>query len=190
MNGVRVCEANLERLAGLGAGIPRYDRQGLKKRMVHLGLGHFHRAHQALYVDDLLNRGLTDTGIMAVNLIPDVYPLGETAAEQDYLYSLTARGTGGEEDIRVVGSILGYLNAASRPEEGLELLSRPETALISLTITEKGYCYDTVKGDLAWEGDLLHDVRHPEAPRTAIGFLAAALDRRRLAGGGLPAGGR
>ncbi|MDR1445189.1 MAG: mannitol dehydrogenase family protein [Treponema sp.] len=181
---IRVCEANLGGLAELGAGIPGYDRRGLKKRVVHLRLGHFHRAHQALYVDELLNRGLTDTGIVAVNLIPDAYPLGEIAAGQDYLYTLTARGPGGEEDIRVVGSILGYLNAAARPEEGLELLSRPETVVISLTITEKGYCYDTVKGDLVWEGDLLHDARRPEEPRTAIGFVAAALDRRRRAGGG------
>jgi mannitol-1-phosphate/altronate dehydrogenase len=165
--------------------IPRYDRRTLKKRIVHLGLGHFHRAHQAVYVDELLNRGLTDTGIFEMNLVPDAYPLEETAAAQDYLYTLAARGAGGEEETRIIGSILGYLNAASRPAEGLAILSRAETSVISLTVTEKGYYYDTAKGDLAWDHeDLIRDLRQPEAPRTTIGFLAAALDRRRLGGAG------
>ncbi|MDR0730686.1 MAG: mannitol dehydrogenase family protein [Treponema sp.] len=193
MNAVNVNEKNLEALGALSVpgvlggcpGIPRYDRRALRRRLVHLGLGHFHRAHQAVYVDELLNRGLTDTGIFEMNLVPDTYALGEIAAGQDYLYTLLARGAGGEEDIRVVGSIVGYLNAVSHPTEALEILSHAETAVISLTVTEKGYCYDTAKGDLAWDHeDLIHDVRRQEAPRTMIGFLAAALDRRRLAGTG------
>jgi mannitol-1-phosphate/altronate dehydrogenase len=187
MNRIDVNEKNLGALGALGSwlGIPRYDRRALRKRIVHLGLGHFHRAHQARYVDELLNRGLTDTGFFEMNLVPDSYPLGDIAAGQDYLYTLVARGSGGEEETRIVGSILGYLNAASHPEEGLEILSRPETAVISLTVTEKGYYYDTAGEDLAWDNaDLIHDTRQPDAPRTTIGFLAAALDRRRRAGAG------
>ncbi|MDR2136293.1 MAG: mannitol dehydrogenase family protein [Treponema sp.] len=184
---VDVNEKNLGALGALGGrlGIPRYERRNLRKRIVHLGLGHFHRAHQAVYVDDLLNRGLADTGIFAVNLVPDAYPLCEIAAGQDYLYTLAARGSGGEEDIRVVGSILGCLNAAGRSDEALEIMSRAETAAISLTVTEKGYYYDTARGDLAWDNaDLIGDTRQPERPRTTIGFLAAVLDRRRRAGAG------
>ncbi|MDR2376299.1 MAG: mannitol dehydrogenase family protein [Treponema sp.] len=193
MNIVNVNEKNLEALGALSVpgtlggclGIPRYDRRALNRRVVHLGLGHFHRAHQAVYVDELLNRGLTDTGIFEMNLVPDTYPLEEIAAGQDYLYTLAARGSGGEEDIRVVGSILGYLNAASRPAEGLEILSHAETTAISLTVTEKGYCYDTANEDLDWDNeDLIHDMRWQHGPRTAIGFLAAALDKRRRAGTG------
>jgi mannitol 2-dehydrogenase len=190
MDRLRVCEENLEALGRLrvGAGrlgIPRYDRGALKRRIVHLGLGHFHRAHQAVYVDELLNRGGGDSGIFEVNLVPDGYPLGEIAGAQDYLYTLRARGPGGEEDVRVIGSIMGYLNAALFPREALEVLSAGETAVISLTVTEKGYCYDTVGEDLDWgQGAVIHDVENPESPRSTIGLLAAALDRRRLNGGG------
>jgi mannitol-1-phosphate/altronate dehydrogenase len=194
MNALALNEKNLEALAarggtaGPGAGavaIPRYERRALKRRMVHLGLGHFHRAHQALYLDDLLNRGLADTGIFEMNLVPDPYPLGEIAAAQDFLYTVAARGPGGEADVRVAGPILGYLNASERLGEALDTLARPEIKALSLTVTEKGYYYDAARGDLAWENEeLIGDLRRPEAPRTTIGFLAAALDRRRRAGAG------
>ncbi|MDR0670590.1 MAG: mannitol dehydrogenase family protein [Treponema sp.] len=187
MDAVTVNENNLGALAALGGwlGLPRYERRTLRRRVVHLGLGHFHRAHQAMYVDELLNRGLADTGIFEMNLVPDTYALEEIAAGQDYLYTLAARGAGGEEDIRVAGSIVGYLNAASRPGEALEILSRAETTVISLTVTEKGYCYDTVRGDPDWSNDgLIRDASWQHAPRTTIGLLAAALDRRYRAGAG------
>jgi mannitol-1-phosphate/altronate dehydrogenase len=185
METITVCEGNLKVLEGRGLGIPRYDRKTLRPRIVHLGLGHFHRAHQAVYIDELLNRGLCDSGIFGINLVPDPYPLGEITAEQDRLYSLLARGPAGEGELRIIGSILGYLNAASRPEEALAILSRRETAVISLTVTEKGYCYDPLKEDLAWDQeDLAHDAAFPDKPRTAIGFLALALERRRREGGG------
>jgi mannitol-1-phosphate/altronate dehydrogenase len=190
MDRIRVAQKNLEALGAVRVGsgrlgIPRYDRGALKRRVVHLGLGHFHRAHQAVYIDELLNRGGTDSGIFEINLVPDGYALGEIAGAQDYLYTLRARGAGGEEDVRVVGSILGYLNAASFPREALGILSAGETLVISLTVTEKGYCYDTARGDLDWDqGAIIHDLGDPEAPRSTIGFLAAALDRRRRNGGG------
>jgi mannitol-1-phosphate/altronate dehydrogenase len=185
MEVLKLCEKNLKALEDRGLGIPRYDRRALRPRIAHLGLGHFHRAHQALYVDEALSRGLCDGGIFGINLLPDPYPLGEIALEQDCLYTLLARGPAGEGEGRIIGSILGYLNAASRPEEALAVLSRKETAAISLTVTEKGYCYDTVKEDLAWDQeDLIHDAAFPDTPRTAVGFLALALERRRKGGGG------
>jgi mannitol-1-phosphate/altronate dehydrogenase len=185
MEAVRLSEKTLGLLGERGLRIPRYDRKALRPRIVHLGLGHFHRAHQAVYIDELLSRGLCDSGIFEINLIPDAYPLGEIAEGQDYLYSLLSRGPEGEEELRIVGSILGYVNAAARPEEALEILSRQETAAVTVTVTEKGYCYDTLGEDLAWEHeDLIHDAAFPDKPRTLVGFLALALDRRRKAGGG------
>jgi mannitol-1-phosphate/altronate dehydrogenase len=181
---IDVSEKNLGLLGDRGFKVPRYDRKALRPRIVHLGLGHFHRAHQAVYIDELLSRGLCDSGIFEINLVQDPYPLAEIASRQDYLYSLLSRGPGGT-DLRIIGSILGYLNGAAHPEEALAILSRKETAAISLTVTEKGYCYDTVKEDLAWDQeDLIHDAARPDEPRTAIGFLALALDRRRKEGGG------
>jgi mannitol-1-phosphate/altronate dehydrogenase len=184
MEVIGVSEKNLGLLGDRGFKVPRYDRKALRPRIVHLGLGHFHRAHQAVYIDELLSRGLCDSGIFEINLVQDPYPLAEIALGQDYLYSLLSRGSGGT-DLRIIGSILGYLNGAAHPEEALAILSRRETAAISLTVTEKGYYYDMAKGDLAWDqGDLIHDVACPHEPRTAVGFLALALDRRRKEGGG------
>ncbi|MDR2746991.1 MAG: mannitol dehydrogenase family protein [Treponema sp.] len=185
MTGLKLCAGNLKALEDRGLEIPRYDRKALRPRLVHLGLGHFHRAHQAAYIDELLNRGLCNSGIFGINLVPDSYPLAEIAREQDYLYTLLARGPAGEGEPRIIGSILGYLNAAAEPEEALAILSRRETAVISLTVTEKGYYYDTVKEDLAWDHeDLIHDAAFPGKPRTAIGFLALALETRRKKGAG------
>jgi mannitol-1-phosphate/altronate dehydrogenase len=184
METVKLSGKNLGRLKDRGIKVPGYDRKALRPRIVHLGLGHFHRAHQALYIDGLLNQGLCDSGIFGINLVPDAYPLAERAGAQDYLYSLLSRGPGGTE-LRIVGSVLGYLNGAARPGEALEILSREETAVISLTVTEKGYYYDTLREDLAWDQeDMIHDAARPDEPRTTIGFLALALDRRRKEGGG------
>jgi mannitol-1-phosphate/altronate dehydrogenase len=185
MRELQLHAGNLGALGDRGVWIPRYDRKALRPRLVHLGLGHFHRAHQAAYIDELLNRGLCDSGIFEINLVPDPYPLAEIALEQNYLYTLLARGPAGEGEPRIIGSILGYLNAASRPGEALGILSRGETAAISLTITEKGYYYDTVREDLAWDHeDLIHDAAFPDKPRTAVGFLALALETRRKEGAG------
>jgi mannitol-1-phosphate/altronate dehydrogenase len=183
--GLSLCEGNVKALEDRGLRVPHYDRRTLRSRIVHLGLGHFHRAHQAFYIDELLNRGLCDSGIFEINLVPDSYPLAKIALEQDYLYTLLARRPSGEEEPRVIGSILGYLNAALEPEKALAILSRKETAVISLTVTEKGYYYDTAKEDLAWgHEDLIHDAAFPDKPRTTIGFLALALERRRREGAG------
>ncbi|MDR1618796.1 MAG: mannitol dehydrogenase family protein [Treponema sp.] len=181
---MRLNRKNLETLAGKAA-IPRYDRGALVPRIVHLGLGHFHRAHQALYLDELIARGLTDAGIFEINLVEDPYPLGEIAGEQDYLYTLISRGAGGEETIRVIGSILGYLNAVKDgAEKALARIAAPETSVLSLTVTEKGYCFDMASGEPAWDNPLLgRDLENPGAPVTMPGFVAAALDLRRRTNG-------
>ena len=71
MTGLQLCGGNLEALGDRGLRIPRYNRKALRPRIVHLGLGHFHRAHQAAYIDELLNRGLCDSGVFGINLVPD-----------------------------------------------------------------------------------------------------------------------
>jgi mannitol-1-phosphate/altronate dehydrogenase len=181
---LRLNQKNLEALAGK-VEIPRYDRGALVPRIVHVGLGHFHRAHQALYLDELIARGLSGAGIFEINLVEDPYPLGEIAGEQDYLYTLISRGAGGEEKVRVIGSILGYLNAVKDgTEKVLARIAAPETAVLSLTVTEKGYCFDMASGEPAWDNPLLgRDLENPGAPVTMPGFIAAALARRRKTNG-------
>ncbi|MDR0450051.1 MAG: mannitol dehydrogenase family protein [Treponema sp.] len=172
-------QANLEKIGGR-LKVPGYDRGSLPARMVHVGLGHFHRAHQAAYIDALLNRGRLGAGIFAVNLVKDSYPLEEIARSQDYLYTLAARGGDGGEELRVIGSILGYLNASGDPEKAISLLASAETRVISLTVTEKGYHFDMARGDLAWDsGPLQRDLRNPREPETMPAFLSAALEKRR-----------
>jgi mannitol 2-dehydrogenase len=184
MENIRLNQANLGRI-GKRLRVPGYDRKSLPARIVHVGLGFFHRAHQAAYIDALLNRGRLGTGIFGINLVKDSYPLGEIARAQDYLYTLAARGGDGTEDVRVVGSILGYLNARDDPEKAIAMLASPETGVISLTVTEKGYCFDMARGDLAWDAPALQrDLRNPGAPETMPGFLAAALEKRRRDGAG------
>ena len=176
----RLNRKNLEALAGK-VEIPRYDRGALVPRIVHIGLGHFHRAHQALYFDELIARELSDAGIFGINLVEDPAPLGEIAGEQDYLYTLISRGAGGEETVRVQGPILGYLNAVKDGmEKVLARIAAPETSVVSLTVTEKGYCFDMASGEPAWDNPLLgRDLKHPGAPVTMPGIISAALDLRR-----------
>jgi mannitol 2-dehydrogenase len=184
METITLNQANLARI-GERLKVPGYDRRSLPARIVHIGLGFFHRAHQAAYIDGLLNRGRLGTGIFCINLVKDSYPLGEIARRQDHLYTLAARAGDGSEDVRVVGSILGYLNARDDPEKAVAMLASRETGVISLTVTEKGYHFDMARGDLAWDAvPLQRDLQNPGEPETMPGFLSAALDKRRREGGG------
>ncbi|MDR1286466.1 MAG: mannitol dehydrogenase family protein [Treponema sp.] len=186
MNTIKLSGNALREIAGRGVRIPRYDRANRVPRIVHIGLGHFHRAHQARYIDELLEKGLAaGTGIFEVNLVADSFPLAGISASQDYLYTLVCRGDSGDETAAVVGSIAGYLNAVSDPKGAVERLAADSTEVISLTITEKGYYYDAAAGEMAWDlSPVKHDLEHPHAPVTAAGYLAAALDLRAKNGGG------
>jgi mannitol-1-phosphate/altronate dehydrogenase len=158
---------------------PRYDRAALRPLIAHIGLGHFHRAHQAIYLDELLSRGLGRGGITEINLIPGTADLGRIGGGQDYLYTLITKGAGGEETVRVAGSIRGYINGAEAKREAVAHLAAEETELITLTVTEKGYCYDDGAEDLAWDNPgIRRDRENPGSPETTIGFLAAALSLR------------
>jgi mannitol 2-dehydrogenase len=176
MTRVQLNQGNLSKLK---IAVPAYSRKDLKPSWVHIGLGHFHRAHQAAYLDELLNRGLWDGGIFEINLIPDRTPLGADAEAQDYLYTLLTKSAAGEETVRVIGSILGYLNASEKKEAAIKRLASKETECITLTVTEKGYYYNVVKDELAWDQPpVAHDKSHPDKPETVIGCLAAALSLR------------
>ncbi len=145
--------------------------------IVHLGLGAFSRAHLALYTEDA---GDPDWGILGVSLQrPDQRDL---LAPQDCLYTAVERGPEGAT-ARIVTCLTGALVAPEDPEAVLAAMSAAATRIVTLTITEKGYCHDPATGRLnLTHPTIAHDLAHPAAPRGAIGFLVEALRRRQAAG--------
>ena len=168
-------------LATLAAGIkaPAYDRGAVKPGIVHLGIGAFHRAHMAVYVDDLLEND-PSWGIVGASLRrPDTK---EALEPQDGLYTIAVRDAAGTHP-RVIGSILSVMDANSQREDLLALMADPAIRIVSLTVTEKGYCHDPANGELDEKHpDIVHDLAHPGAPKSAPGMLVEALARRRAAG--------
>lgn len=163
-----------------GIGRPAYDRRAVAMGIVHLGVGAFHRAHQAAYCDDVLAAGDLRWGIEGVSLRSP--SMRDALAKQDWLYTLCIRSGHGDR-ARVIGSLGNMLVAPENPQDVLAALCRPETKIISLTITEKGYCHDPASGDLAdAHPDILHDLDNPHAPKTAPGFLVEAIRVRREKG--------
>ncbi|MCQ8186096.1 mannitol dehydrogenase family protein [Parvularcula maris] len=161
-----------------GVQLPSYDRRLLKPRMVHLGIGAFHRAHQAVYTDDVLEEG-GDWGSVGVSLRSD--GVTRQLSPQDGLFSVAVRD--GEERLRVIGSNIAALFAPQSPERVLALMSAETCHVVTLTVTEKGYGLDPSSGKLLVDrGDIASDLAHPHRPTTPIGYIAEALRRRRQAG--------
>ena len=143
-----------------GTGRPAYDRARIVAGVAHIGVGAFHRAHQAAWFDEILSLGDPRWGVQGVSLRS---PSAERALRpQDGLYTLVERSADGET-ARVRGAIKGVITAGGREREAVAALAAAE--LVTLTITEKGYAPETA-----------------EAPTTAAGLLARALDQRRVAG--------
>jgi fructuronate reductase len=166
-------------LAHLPADIegPRYDRGSVQIGIVHLGIGAFHRAHQAVYVDDRLAAGEQEWAVCGASLrSPDTR---DALARQDGLYTLAVRSGAGER-LRVVGSVRDLLVAPENPDALLRAMSDPAVRIVSLTVTEKGYCHDAAIGRLKEDHpDVVADLAEPSRPRSAPGFLVEALRRRR-----------
>lgn len=132
-------------LAQLDVAKPSYDRTEITVGIVHFGVGGFHRAHQAMYVDRLLEAGkATEWGICGVGLLPGDRRMAEVMAAQDGLYTLLLEKPDGTREARVIGSIVDYRYGPDDPEGVIELLAAPTTRIISLTITEGGYHLDAL----------------------------------------------
>lgn len=159
---------------------PRYNRSALRSGVVHLGLGAFVRAHQALYTEDLLAQEPGPWGIVGVSLQrPDQR---DRLAPQDGLYTALSRDPAGVS-ARIVGCVQSCLVGPEDPAAVIDAMAAPEAKILSLTVTEKGYCLDPGTGRLKeHHPDIQHDLDHPSEPRSAVGFLMAALERRRDAG--------
>ncbi|WP_286765786.1 MULTISPECIES: mannitol dehydrogenase family protein [Rhodopirellula] len=160
---------------------PQYDRSRLKPRIVHVGVGGFHRSHEAFYTDELLRADEScDWGICGVGLRPGDEKIASILKEQDYLYTLIIRHPNGTIENRVIGSIIDFLMGCDDPESVIKQMASPDTRIVSLTITEGGYNLDAATGDFNWDHpDAQHDLEHPTKPKMVFGFLTEALKRRR-----------
>ena len=162
---------NNSTLAQVPIAKPSYDRDEIGIGIVHFGVGGFHRAHQAMYVDRLLEKGLAkDWGICGVGVMPADRKMADVLNAQDGLYTLLLENPDGSRDARVIGSIVDYRHAPDDPESVIELLAAPNTRIVSLTITEGGYNIDTVDDDEV----------------SVFGLVVEALARRRERGIGSP----
>jgi fructuronate reductase len=156
---------------------PRYDRMITSIGTVHFGPGAFHRAHQAFYFDRLLERDAS-RAICAVSLRTS--SVRDALAPQDGLYTLTELDAA--PTLRVIGAIREMLVATEDPAALSRRLAAPSTSLVTITVTEKGYCLDGA-GELDPDHpDIARDLRNPEAPRSLIGWLVRGLQLRQQRG--------
>ena len=174
----RLSAATLDRLPAAVAR-PAYDRSAVRPGIVHLGIGAFHRAHMAAYTDAVLaddpRWGIVGASLRSTDTRDALTP-------QDGLYTLAIRDADGER-LSILGSVVRLLVAPEDPEALLAVMSAPETRIVSLTVTEKGYCHSPATGELDENHpDVVHDLAHPETPRSAPAFIVEALRRRRAAG--------
>ena len=169
---------NLNALGSLPAAIhrPAYDPSKLGIGIVHLGLGAFHRAHQAVYTDDAIAAHGGDWGVCAVSL--KTKTARDQVAPQDGLYSV--RTVSRESDAwRVIGSVREVLFAPDQMADVIARIARAETKIITLTVTEKGYCANVAAREPLWDhADIANDLLHADAPRSVLGVLAAGLHER------------
>jgi mannitol 2-dehydrogenase len=155
--------------------VPDYDRAEVKAGILHFGVGGFHRAHQAVYTDDVLAAGDLGWGIRGAGITTGDRRMKEALSPQDYLYSVTARDTHGEEK-RVVGSIVDYVLGIDQPGKLVAAMADASTRIISMTITENGYSYQAESIDLDFDNPAVqNDVAGTGEHRTIYGYLSAAL---------------
>ena len=162
--------------------VPNYNRPAATQAMMHIGVGGFHRAHQAAYTDDLLNQGGdTNWSYCGVGLLKHDTRMHEVMEAQDCLYTLIERSSEGNT-ARVIGSIADFVYAPENREKVIEQMASPQTRIVSMTITEGGYYFD-LNGELdTAHADLQWDLANPHKPSCSFGYLLEALDRRRQRG--------
>ena len=165
--------------AKTGSNLLAYDRSAVTPGIVHLGVGAFCRAHTAMYLDDVLPFD-PSWGIIGASLRrPDTR---NALAPQDFLYTLIERSGTGTKG-RIIGSLLDVLDVAHEPSLLIAAMSDPRVRIVSLTVTEKGYCHDPATGLLdAQHPDIRHDLEHPDRPISVPGLIVKGIQIRRAAG--------
>ncbi|HEY3410753.1 MAG TPA: mannitol dehydrogenase family protein [Propionicimonas sp.] len=163
---------------------PSYDRTAASVGIVHFGLGNFHRSHQAMYLDRLMESGTgLDWGICGVGVLPQDAAMRDAMTAQDCLYTLLLRRSDGSLEPRVVGSVLEYLFGPEEAATVFDRLADPAVRLVTLTVTEGGYLKDAATGEFDRTlPAVVHDLAHPAGPETAFAYIVEGLRLRRAAG--------
>lgn len=165
--------------------VPSYNRKHLKSGIIHIGVGGFHRSHQAYYIHQLLEKH-NDWAICGVGLREADRKMADTLKKQDCLYTLVTQHPNRNIESEIIGSISEYLLAVDTPQLVIDKIADISTKIVSLTITEGGYNFNATTGDFNFENpDIQHELAHPNHPKTVYGYITAALRKRRTEG--LPA---
>lgn len=164
--------------------IPMYNRQKLESGIIHIGVGGFHRSHQAYYIHQLLvKHTITDWAITGIGIREADRKIANALKNQDGLYSLVTQHPNGTIDSEVIGSIKDYILAIDTPQLAIDKMADANTKIVSLTITEGGYNFNPTTGLFNFENpDIQHELAHPNEPKTIYGYLTAALLKRRKKG--------
>lgn len=181
---IPLSDANLGRLSER-ARVPGYDRGELTAGIVHIGLGNFHRAHQAWYLHRLMDQGLShDWAIVGAGVRPPDAAQRSRLVGQDCLTSLIELDPEGKS-AEIIGSMIDYVPVEEGNATLIARMAEPDIRIVSLTVTEGGYYLDPASGGFeASHADIVHDAQHPTEPRTAFGAMIAALRLRRERGHG------
>jgi mannitol 2-dehydrogenase len=162
--------------------IPSYDRSKLSPGIVHIGVGNFHRAHQAWYLHRLMQQGLAhDWAIIGAGVRPSDAQMRERLLEQNCLTTLVELNPEGAS-VEIIGSMIGFVEIHTENTPLISAMSDPRIRIVSLTVTEGGYYQSEAGGLDPAHPDIVHDVAHPDRPITAFGAMIAAYRARRDAG--------
>ncbi|MDT0605563.1 mannitol dehydrogenase family protein [Croceitalea rosinachiae] len=176
-------QLNQQNLAAIDTQIskPSFDRSELKTGIVHIGVGGFHRAHQAYYLQKLTETSNSDDwGICGIGLREEDRNISAILKKQDHLYSLLVKHPNGTVESHIIGAIVDYKFAIEDVQSVIDELAHKDTKIVSLTITEGGYNFNPSTGEFDFKNPIIQEeLRRPEKPKSVYGYLAAALKKRR-----------
>ena len=176
---MRLSEKSLSELPA-NVARPAYDRSRVIGSIVHLGIGAFHRAHQAMFTDAVLASGDLSWGIVGAGIISA--DMKNALAPQDFLYTLAEMGADSEK-VRVIGSLVAVFGGPEDAAALLSKMSQASTRIVSITVTEKGYYLDLATGKLQLQAPAIAaDLKSPASPQTILGLIVQALKARRADG--------
>ncbi|MDF1755183.1 MAG: mannitol dehydrogenase family protein [Verrucomicrobiales bacterium] len=182
-NAITLNQKNLSRLPD-SISVPTYDRSKVTAGIMHIGVGGFHRSHEAWYTNELLSKtGATEWGICGVGLREGDRKIADILKQQDYLYTLIVKHPDGRIENQVIGSIVDFILGGDDPGAVTDRMAQETTKIVSLTITEGGYNFKPATGEFNFKNpEVKHDLAHPESPKSVFGFLTRGLKKRRAAG--------
>lgn len=185
MSSVRLSSSSLNKLPK-DVRVPNYDRGALSPGILHVGVGGFHRAHLAVYTDDLISAGESDWCIHGAGITPADERMNDALGGQDYLYTLVTRSSD-EEEVRVIGAITNFFYAPYGAGRLAEMVVDSGYRIVSMTVTENGYKYAGAERHLDTSDPVIaYDLEHPDDPRSLVGFVFRVIQLCFEAGSALP----